>query len=33
MVAAMFEGTLVVSDDISVMPTTTVVVEEYPNIK
>ena len=33
MVAAMFEGTLVVSDDISVMPTTTIDVVEYPNIK
>ena len=33
MVAAMFEGTIVVSNDISAMPTTSCTVNEYPNIK
>ena len=33
MVAAMYQGSLVVSDDITVMPATTVAVESYPDIK
>ena len=33
LVAAMFDGTVVVSDDISVFPTTEVTVEQYADIK
>ena len=33
LVAAMFDGTITVSNDISAMPTTSYTINEYPNIK
>jgi basic membrane protein A len=33
LVAAMFDGTIVVSDNIAEFPTTAVAVEQYANIK